>query len=411
MDYKIDNLNFSEEKLRALKEILEDSHYQPQIDVWHPGLIKIPLLQVGAYKITLSANNAFTDQFEQDLPGHPNVFQVDFQRIMNPWTGELDHFDVAHIPLRQIDLEGVDTLADFYKITCTKIINRALPHLQKQELLSKTLFDETAAKIIQKKERLEKEYPDYKIVLPENQSMFDTWDENLSLLVLPPGFYDDTMNQLGEYLSSGENIWDAKKAYTKFLESQPLFKSYPRIEHPNFDGTGRVINLYEQQLSESDSVSMRFFIDPNIPSIDYLTDSNDHPDLKKLLLDVRPVVKEEAERIERFRALRNGRFFKSETYQTEAEKSFLYTLYKELQPHCKTDDLENIENAVIHATKQAFLNDGIQRDVEDFICKYAPVPPNSSPRDFTTHIMRCALKDPKVQEITHSTELGYEWEP
>ncbi len=84
---------------------------------------------------------------------------------------------------------------------------------------------------------------------------------------------------------------------------------------------------------------------------------------------------------------------------TEAGQIFLSTLYREFQLPRIPDDVQEIETSVIHATEEAFLHNGIQADIEEYIDKYAPIPASYSREYYAPQIIRQAMENPKVREV------------
>lgn len=378
---------FREDNFQTFKAILENPEYQPQIDVWHPELTEKPMVQIGAYVGQLSANSTLTDEHMNDVLDYPNAFVLEFQRVLDPETQKLDYSELVTLPLTQRDVADVKDYSTFQNTFTGRILRDVAPYLQKPKLLSRSYFQQLAAEIAEKKVQLEKEYPNCKIAQPLAQDIFDTWENPLHpLLVLPPGFQDDTMHQLRERMAGDEG--DA------------FYEMFPRAVHPNFEGTGRLLYLFEQQYPTKSRLSMRCFVDPLIPSIQYLASTELR--LDDILKGASSVVMEEQERIQRFRKLRNGKIPEA-TERTEAGKVFLSTLYRELQLPCTADDVQDIEFAVIHATEEAFRHNGLQKDIEEFIDRYAPIPAGVEREYYAPKIIEKALENPEVQRITNPT--------
>ena len=385
LDLQIDWSNFGEEKFNTLKSILSgpNSPENGHVTLHHPELIDTALLQLGAYEVRLTENSRLADNhFPNEL--HPYTIVMQFHRILNPETQELDWGgDAVDIPLTYKNMAGVKNYAEFQEAFPQKVAMSVAPYLHNPKLLSQTYYQQMFSEISKKKTRLQEAYPDYKIAMPLAQEIFDTWENpQHPLLVLPPGFRDDTMHQLRERMAGDK-------------DENAFYEEFPRACHPNFEGTGRILYLYEQQFSGRNDSLMECFVDPVIPSIQYIASTNYQ--LDETLKGASDIVMDEVERIQRFRKLRNGRIPES-MEPTEAGQVFLSTLYREFQLPRIPDDVQEIEASVIHATEEAFLHNGIQADVEEYIDRYAPIPAGYSREYYAPQIIRQAMENPEVRE-------------
>lgn len=237
---------------------------------------------------------------------------------------------------------------------------------------------------LEKKRRLEADYADCVVTLPINQKMFDTWeDPTHPILVLPDGFRDDTMHQTAD-----ASPWSFHSFYEKF----------PRITHPNFAGMQRRVDIYEQQLIGDLAPSMRFILDPHVPSVQYL--SSDPKSLTFILNACRALLEEEKQRIQRFQSLITGNI-PIGMDATNACKAFLTTLRESLA-NCTVTDMEYIDFAIMHATEEALLHHGVEAEVEAYINHYAPLPAATNRIFHAAQIVRRALCNPKLQRKTQA---------
>ena len=394
-DFEIDWSNCGEDKFKLMKSIIENPEYQQQIQYRYPKLVDEPIIRIGAYVGKLEANTNLTDKYINEVPGYENAFVLQFQRILDPSTQKFDYVDFVNLPLTQRDFAGGRDYPAFQKAFAERMSRDVAPYLQKPKLLSEKYFQQMTADIDKKRAQLEQDYPDYKVVVPLAQELFDTWESpNHPLLVLPPGFQDDTMHQLREQLAG-----DKDKAF---------FEEFPRAVHMNFKETGRMVYLFEQQFpAERDYSSIHCFVEPGVPSVQYLTSTNFR--LDDLMKGTSSIVLDDVERVTRFRKLRNGKV-SWDVLPTQAGMDagevFLSTLYQELQLPCTSDDMPQIEEAVVHATENAFLHNGIQADIEDWINKYAPIPAGTVRELYAPQIIEKALKNPEVEKVVqpHTNE-------